>query len=290
MTDKQPAGNTSLDFPEAQGGTCAGPSLPGVEQPLPDAVLALTVAYTGAGFSGFARQKTQCTVQGELEQALCTVYRREVITTGAGRTDTGVHALGNVVSFGVRHDELEGRVLEKLQSTLNALTPDGIVIKRIEQKAADFSARFSAQAREYRYRLFLGKTPPLFLEPYAWWLKNSEPFDITAMKEAALLFEGEHDFRSFCVAKSADLGPTCRNISKVLVFGTQHLGEQCLIVQVIGNAFLHSMVRVMVGSLVEVGLRRKPPEWIDQVIATCDRRAAGQTAPAQGLTLWRVVY
>ena len=110
------------------------------------------------------------------------------------------------------------------------------------------------------------------------------------MKKAAVLFEGEHDFRSFCVAKSADLGPTTRNVSKVLIFGAQHLGEQCIIVQVIGNAFLHSMVRVMVGTLVEVALRKKPPEWISEVLEARDRRAAGQTAPAQGLTLWRVMY
>lgn len=280
MTDKQPAGNTDFERQRiAQGSSF-----------LPDAVLALNVSYVGSHFSGFARQESQCTVQGELERALHTIYRREIQITGAGRTDAGVHALNNVVSFGLAQGELDERSFDRLQSALNALTPDGLVVKRIEQKPADFSARFSAQAREYRYRIFPSKTPPVFLEPYVWWLKMGEPLDVTAMKQAALFFEGELDFRSFCVAKSADLGPTMRNISKVMLFGTQHLGEQCMIVQVIGNAFLHSMVRVMVGSLVEVGLRKQPPEWITQVLDARDRRAAGQTAPAQGLTLWRVVY
>jgi len=284
MTDKQPAGNTdSID--EVKGLVDAD-----FDAEMPDAVLALTVSYRGSEFNGFARQDSQRTVQGELEQALHTVFRRPVLTTGAGRTDAGVHALGNVISFGVGQGELEERSFDKLHSTLNALTPDDLMVRRIEQKPADFSARFSAQAREYRYRLFPSKTPPLFLEPYVWWLKPAEPLDVAAMKKAAKYFEGEHDFRSFCVAKSAEQGPTVRSISKVLLFGAQHLGEQNMIVQVIGNAFLHNMVRVMVGSLVEVGLRRQPPEWIEEVLLAHDRQAAGQTAPAQGLTLWRVVY
>ncbi len=280
MTDKQPTGNACPEM--LKSGL--------VQTGLPDATLALTVAYEGSGFSGFARQPTQSTVQGELEQALRTVFCREILTTGAGRTDAGVHALGNVVSFGVTHEELGERSMERLQSALNALTPDSLVVKRIQQQPAHFSARFSAQAREYRYRLYPSQTPPVFMAPYVWWLKGTEPLDVTAMKKAAPLFEGEHDFRSFCVAKSAELGPTTRTVSKVMVFGAQHLGEQCMIVQVIGNAFLHSMVRVMVGTLVEVGLRKQAPEWIEEVLEARDRKAAGQTAPAQGLTLWRVVY
>lgn len=280
MTEKQPAGNTDSGLQEN-----------GLDNECPpDGVLALTISYKGTSFSGFARQRGQSTVQGELEQALQTIYRREVLTTGAGRTDAGVHALGNVASFELTHDELEERSLDRLQSSLNALTSDDLVIKQVERKPAGFSARFSAREREYRYRIYPSKTPPLFLEPYVWWVKPSELFDIAAMKAAAMLLEGEHDFRSFCVAKSADAGPTTRNVSKVLVFGSQHLGEQCMIVQVIGNAFLHSMVRVIVGSLMEVCLRRRPPEWIAEVLEARDRSAAGQTAPAQGLTLWRVVY
>ena len=254
-----------------------------------ETVIAITIAYRGSNYAGFARQEGQQTVQGELERALRTLYHRDIITTGAGRTDAGVHALGNVVSFGLMQDEFDVRSLDKLQNSLNALVPDDLVIKRIEQKPVDFSARFSAQAREYRYRLHPSNTPPVFLEPFVWWLK--EPLiDISAMKAAAKLLEGEHDFHSFCVAKSADLGSTMRFVSKILIFGTQHLGERSLVVQIIGNAFLHSMVRIMVGSLVEVGLHRQPPEWIGEVLAARDRRSAGPTAPAKGLTLWRVVY
>jgi tRNA pseudouridine38-40 synthase len=116
------------------------------------------------------------------------------------------------------------------------------------------------------------------------------PLDVTAMKQAASLLIGEHDFASFCVAKSAEGIRTVRELKEIFIFGIQHLGEPCIVIQVRGNAFLHSMVRVIVGSLVEVGKRNRPPEWLGEVLAAQDRRAAGQTAPAQGLTFWRVGY
>jgi len=110
------------------------------------------------------------------------------------------------------------------------------------------------------------------------------------MKEAAPALVGEHDFASFCVAKSAVGKTTVRNVRQVFLFGADHLGEGCVVVQVVGNAFLHSMVRVIVGSLVEVGLRNRDPAWLAQVLEARDRRAAGPTAPAHGLTFWRVQY
>ncbi|MDR3137061.1 MAG: tRNA pseudouridine(38-40) synthase TruA [Coriobacteriales bacterium] len=259
------------------------------------AALALTVAYRGDNFSGFARQDGRVTIQGELEEALATVLRRPVLIQGAGRTDAGVHALGQVVSCGVSEAELQQQNFAGLQTALNALLPAGIVIKGIEAKEPNFSARFSAQAREYRYRLYPSPTPPLFLAPYVWWVPPVGLESVAALKSAARLFEGEQDFKSFCVAKTADRLAaqglsTHRNLLHVHVFGAQHLGEQCLIIQVIGNAFLHSMVRIMVGSLVEVLLGRRAPEWISAALAACQRQSAGPTAPAQGLTLWRVRY
>jgi tRNA pseudouridine38-40 synthase len=252
----------------------------------------LTVAYNGAAFHGFARQEGLPTVQGELESALATLLRREVPTTGAGRTDTGVHAHGQVVSFPIAPDELAPRSLRKLQTSLNALTCNDLVIRDVTEKPAGFSARFSAIEREYRYRLYTREAPPLFLAPFVWWVPRDKntPLDITAMKQAASLLIGEHDFASFCVAKSAEGIRTMRELKEIFIFGIQHLGEPCIVIQVRGNAFLHSMVRVIVGSLVEVGKRNRPPEWLGEVLAARDRRAAGQTAPAQGLTLWQVRY
>jgi len=253
-------------------------------------VLALTLAYNGAGFCGFARQPGQTTVQGELEQALQTYFARPVLTVGAGRTDSGVHALGQVVSFEAEAAELEGRSLHKLAQSLNALTPDGMVVRSAEIRPPGFSARFSAIEREYRYRLVPQDAPPLFLAPYAWWIPGPGHIDITAMRAAAKLLEGERDFKSFCVAKSAEGKTTMRCINKIFIFGGQHLGERNIVIQVKGNAFLHSMVRVLVGTLLEVGSGRRDPQWVAEVLAAKDRRAAGQTAPANGLTFWSVRY
>jgi tRNA pseudouridine38-40 synthase len=255
-----------------------------------DVVLALTISYDGSGFHGFARQPGQTTVQGELESVLATLFHQEIETVGAGRTDAGVHALGQVVSFSVPKLEFEKRSLDKLRNSLNALTPEGIVIRRVEEKPTGFSARFSAVEREYRYRFVTKDIEPLFIKPFVWWIPTDQPLDIQAMKKALPYLIGEHDFTSFCVAASAVDKNTVRELLSLTLFGTDHLGESCHVLQVRGTAFLHSMVRVIAGSLLDVGLRRREPEWIQEVLEAKDRRAAGQTAPAQGLTLWRVRY
>ena len=288
MTDKQPNDN---NFGFKRDYLCDINSI-GVKGCVNDTmrVLALNVAYDGSGFAGFARQQKQRTVQGELEKALATLLRREVSTVGAGRTDVGVHANNQVVSFMITAQEFEERSLERFRVSINALVSDGLVVRAIAEKPADFSARFSAIKREYRYRIVSGPIPPVFLARYAWWVPCEAPLDTTVMKEAVQYLEGEHDFKTFCVAKSAEGKPTIRRIDQIFIFGAQHLGEESIVIQVIGNAFLHSMVRVIVGSLVEVGLRRRPPEWIEEIRLARDRRAAGQTAPAHGLVLWDVQY
>jgi tRNA pseudouridine38-40 synthase len=277
---------TEIIYPNSDLNAEAGTEQGGSQNP----VCALTVAYEGSNFHGFARQPGQDTVQGALEQALSTLLHREVLTVGAGRTDAGVHALGQVVSFELEPGELDEQRMNKLRTSLNALTPSGLVVRECEQKPAGFSARFSATEREYRYRLYPRPTAPLFTAPYVWHIPVSGPLDVNAMRQSVPALVGEHDFASFCVAKSAEGKTTMRNVHGVFIFGVQHLGEMCIVIQVRGNAFLHSMVRVMVGSLVEVGLRNRPPEWIGEVLAAKDRRAAGQTAPAQGLCFWAVKY
>lgn len=248
-------------------------------------VLALTVAYDGAPFHGFARQEGLPTVQGRIEAALATLTRREVVTVGAGRTDTGVHALGQVVSFECTGEEPEPAVLLR---GLNALSGGGISVREVRRARPGFSARFDAVSREYRYRITTSAAPPVFLSHVAWGLGRS--LDLAAMREAAGHLVGEHDFRSFCVASSAEGQRTVRSIDTVEIGHEEHLGEECVVLRVVGNAFLHSMVRTLVGTLVEVGVGRRAPGWVAEVLAARDRRAAGQTAPAQGLTFWRVDY
>lgn len=257
--------------------------------------LALTVGYRGAAFSGFARQPGQLTVQGELEHALSVVFARQVETVCAGRTDAGVHARGQVVTFDVSDDDMGGavgsasrRTNDSLRRSLNALTHDDIVVYQVSNVPPGFSARFDARAREYRYFIACGSAQPLFMRDFCWYVPGG--LDVDAMQRASRCLIGEHDFKSFCKATSAVDRPTCRNISDISFAWEEHMGERVLCVKVVGNAFLHSMVRTIVGTLVAVGRGQRLEEWVKQALDACDRRAAGECAPACGLVFWRVIY
>ena len=219
------------------------------DKPVRDHTLALTLSYNGAPFSGFARQPGQTTVQGDLEDALRMLFRRDVETTCAGRTDAGVHALGQVVGF---------------------------------------SARFDAQAREYHYHLCVDSTCPIFMKDFSWFVPGG--LDITAMEAGAQYLLGEHDFKSFCMAASAEGKPTHRNVREISFHPETVMGENLMSIKVVGNAFLHSMVRTIVGTLVMVGKGQRDADWVGEVLEACDRRVAGENAPAQGLVFWRVIY
>ncbi|NTW28362.1 MAG: tRNA pseudouridine(38-40) synthase TruA [Coriobacteriia bacterium] len=247
--------------------------------------LVLTVSYDGSKFAGFARQPGLETVQGRLETALSTVLRREVETVCAGRTDAGVHALGQVVSFDSDGEELPATSLLR---SVNALVGHDVVVTEVREAPPGFSARFDAVSREYRYRLVTGPVPPLFLARFSWWVKKD--IDLDAMRKGAAHLIGEHDFRSFCVTESAQGKRTFRRIDEIDIVEEEHLGERCVVVRVVGNAFLHSMVRIVVGTLVEVGVGRREPRWVADALKAHSRSAAGPTAPARGLTLWKVEY
>lgn len=259
--------------------------------------LALKVAYRGEAFSGFARQPDQLTVQGELERALEMLFRREVETTCAGRTDAGVHARGQVVSFDVTEDELRelderdagsGRPrFASFRRSLNAITHEDIMVREARQAADGFSARFDATAREYRYFLAVDEVPPVFMRDFCW---HVGPLDVEAMDRASRCLIGEQDFKSFCRAASAVDKPTCRNLMEVSFAHEDVAGENMLVVRVIGSSFLHSMVRTIVGTLVDVGRGRRPESWVEEALAACDRTAAGECAPASGLVFWEVLY
>ncbi|MDR1775985.1 MAG: tRNA pseudouridine(38-40) synthase TruA [Actinomycetes bacterium] len=258
------------------------------------ATYSFKLAYNGANYAGFAKQGGGVTtVQGTVDAALAAALRLpDVPTVCAGRTDAGVHAAGQVVSFEVG-SELTGDDLRTLMRSLNALTPPDIAIRDLRREHDGFSARFDARARHYCYRIACGATPPVFSAAYAWHVPRQP--DVQAMQQAARHLVGEHDFRSFCVATSArmlqeDGRSTCRRVDSVQVADDVLFGEPLLTIDVTGNAFLHSMVRVMVGTLVEVGLGRMPADAIPDVLAAGDRRAAGPTAPAHGLMLVDVTY
>lgn len=258
-------------------------------------VLVLKVAYDGTEFSGFAAQERQThvrTVAGELARALGTLLRRELDLTCAGRTDAGVHARAQHVSVPMTPEESASLSGERLLRSLGAVLPGDVRVGAVYRADAGFSARFDARARRYRYRIVAGPVGALFNARWSWWLRcrSASDLDVAAMDEAARCLVGEHDFKSFCKTASAQGKPTCRFVESVGFEEEEAMGERMLVLDVVGNAFLHSMVRTIVGTLVEVGLGRRDPAWVADALAARDRRAAGPCAPACGLTFWDVRY
>lgn len=249
---------------------------------------ALKLSYDGKPFCGFARQPGMLTVQGELERALEMLYRRPVQTVCAGRTDSGVHALGQVVSFDLTEEEAGIRRDDALMRSLNALTHDRMFICEVLHPREGFSARFDAQAREYRYFIANIPYPPLVMGDFSWQITS--PLDVEAMREGASYLIGEHDFKSFCMAVSAVGKPTCRNVISIDIDPVEVMGQQLICIKVVGSSFLHSMVRTIVGTLVAVGRGKRRPEWVGEVLEARRREAAGENAPAQGLIFWEVFY
>lgn len=250
--------------------------------------LALLVSYNGKPFSGFARQEGQKTVQGELEDALRLLFRRDVETVCAGRTDAGVHALGQVVSFSLSQEEFESRSLRQLRRSLDALTSEEICVRSVDEKKAGFSARFDAKAREYHYHFCLSEARPMFMDAYSWHVPYN--LDVEAMREAASYLVGEHDFKSFCLTASAEGKRTYRCVQEISFYSETIMGEEVLTMKIVGNAFLHSMVRTIAGTLLMVGRGQRRPSWVKEVLDARCRQAAGQSAPAKGLVFWQVFY
>ena len=213
-------------------------------------IVLLDISYYGEPFSGFARQPGQLTVQGSLEEALKTIFGVDVETTCAG-----VHAQHQFVSFEPPKDEVD---LDKLKRSLEQLTNEDIHINSANFKESDFSARFSALSRRYSYFICNQPTPSLFVRNTSWHV--AKPLDVQAMQKAAQALLGEKDFRSFCVAKSAEDKTTMRNLSKLDIVEREIFGDRILEIQVCGNAFLHSMVRTIVGTLIKVGLGQRDIE------------------------------
>ena len=252
-----------------------------------DATLVLKLGYRGAGFSGFAAQPGQRTVAGEVTRALETLLRRDVDLTCAGRTDAGVHAIAQYVSVPVTEPET-ALPARRLMHGLSALLPDDISPMALLHAPKGFSARFDAKLRSYRYRIVAGETRPVLAWDHAWWLRSG--LDVPAMDEAAQMLVGEHDFKSFCKATSAEGKPTHRYVSRLHVSECEECGERIVCIDVTGNAFLHSMVRTIAGTLVEVGRGHRDASWVRAALEACERKAAGPCAPARGLTFVGVDY
>lgn len=242
-------------------------------------VFKITLAYDGTDYIGWQRQPSGVSIQGLLEDALSEFDDRAVAVAGAGRTDAGVHALGQVASFTLPR-EIDPVTLVR---ALNHKLPPDVRVRRAARVADAFHARFDAHAKTYRYRIWNGDVLSPFQRRYAWHLVG--PLDVNAMKTAARLVEGAHDFAAF-QGQGSDAHTTVRRVlrSRIVDCGSRIDLEIC------GEGFLRHMVRTIAGSLVEVGRRRCEPAWLTDVIASRDRTTAGQTAPPLGLFLVSVSY
>jgi tRNA pseudouridine38-40 synthase len=240
----------------------------------------LTIAYDGTDFHGWQMQSNKPTIQGEIVSVLRRVTQESVFLHGAGRTDAGVHALGQVASLSLRR-AIDGPSLVR---SLNASLPDSVRVLAADQVPDTFHARYSARRKTYRYRLWNADVLSPFERPYVWHVHR--PLDRDAMAAAATLIEGRHDFAAFRAAGGKTLSTEREVFSSRLVAGLVPL----IVYEISGSGFLRCMVRNVVGTLVEIGRGRRPIEWMSEVIAGGDRRQAGPTAPARGLVLVSVEY
>jgi tRNA pseudouridine38-40 synthase len=240
----------------------------------------ITIAYDGGPFVGWQRQAAGTSIQGLIEDALRELDDREVAVAGAGRTDAGVHAIGQIASFTLARDTPADVVVR----SLNAKLPPEVRIRSAEEVPASFHARFDAKAKTYQYRLWNADVMDPFERAYAWHVPGA--LDVDAMARAARFVEGRHDFAAFQTVGGAG-GPTAR----VMMSSTLTASRGGLLTyDVTGDGFLRHMVRAIVGTLMEIGRGRQRPEWICELIASRDRAQAGRTAPAHGLFLVRVDY
>src|ERR1700674_2412316 len=246
----------------------------------------LTIAYDGTDFHGWQIQANKPTIQGEIVSVLRRIAQESIVLHGSGRTDAGVHALGQVASFRTQSALSAG----EFQRALNALLPPTIRITAAEETGPDFSARWSARAKIYRYRLYRGKVVPPMLWRYV--LHYPFPLDEDKMRDAAARFVGSHDFASFAASTGSEEDDKERSTIRE-IYSTELVrsaDNEELVFTVRGRSFLRYMVRKMVGSLLDVGRGRLAPEDIDRLFELRDRSKSGPTVPPQGLVMVEVQH
>ena len=249
----------------------------------------LTIEYDGTGFSGWQRQPDKPTVQGAVEKALSTVCGCEVKINGTSRTDAGVHAYGQRASFkgefGIPSDKLAMVVNNRLAGGLRGKTGVGPVrIVEVVEMSLDFHARFDSVGKTYIYRIRNVKEMDIFQRNYCYQI--TDPLDVAAMQKAASYIEGTHDFACFQAAGGEERETTVRTVFQLKV---ERVGSEVYII-ITGDGFLYNMVRIITGTLVEVGLGKRAPESVAETIKSTDRQKAGHTAPPQGLYLKKIYY
>jgi tRNA pseudouridine38-40 synthase len=240
----------------------------------------LVVQYDGSDFVGWQRQGKGESVQGLIEQALAVIDGAPVTLHGAGRTDAGVHAMGQVASARITSPIEDWQLVR----ALNAHLPDSIRVVELTTVPDEFHARFSATAKTYEYRIWNGRTVPPFIHRYAWHV--IERLDVERMQQASQAIPGKHDFAAFRSARSVNH----TTVRRILGARWRREGEATLVFEIEGKGFLRYMVRSLVGTLVEIGRGQRPVTDIGRLLDAPDRSQAGRTAPARGLFLMKVEY
>ena len=239
----------------------------------------VVLEYDGSGFAGWQQQARGRTVEAELKRALRELTGEDHVVYGAGRTDAGAHAEGQVASF-----QLRGRIgPERLVAALNARLPADVAALSAEVVADDFHARYSARWRRYRYRYLDRRGRPALERNRCWHVRA--PLDVKAMDAAAAPLVGRHDWTSFCSASE----PQDQRVRTMRSLRVRRRGDYVEL-ELVAEGFLRGLARSIAGALAEVGLGRRPPRWVGDVLRARDRKQAARTAPAGGLTLMEVIY
>lgn len=254
-----------------------------------DKNILIKIEYDGSGFSGWQRQPGARTVQGTLEAALSKFCACDIRINGTSRTDAGVHALEQCASFkgdfAIPAKNLKRAVNNYLAGGMNTMNPVGDVrIREIYEMPEDFHARFDCKGKTYRYVINNSPEEDIFRRNYCYWVRDR--LDIGRMREASEYILGTHDFKCFEAAGGQPRETTVRTISDILI---ERTGDDVTI-EVTGDGFLYNMVRIIVGTLVEVGLGKRKPEELNEIISSLDRKTAGHTAPACGLYLKKIYF
>ncbi len=239
----------------------------------------LTVAYDGTNYHGWQLQNNGNTIEAELNRCLTELLNEPIQVVGASRTDSGVHALGNVAVF----DTASRMPAGKISYAMNQRLPEDIRIQKSEEVPADWHPRHCESRKIYEYRIYRAEFPMPVKRLYSYFTYHS--LDVGKMREAAAYLEGRHDFKSFCQAGS-QVQSTVRTIYMLWV---EEQGPD-IVIRVCGNGFLYNMVRIIAGTLLEVGEGKREPESMQWVLEAGDRAAAGPTAPAHGLTLMKYEF
>ena len=240
----------------------------------------MTLRYEGTKYNGWQKQgNTANTIQGKLESILGKLDGAEVEVRGSGRTDAGVHAWGQVVSFALEH----GLPARTVMEYINQYLPQDIAVVELTEAEPRFHARLNAKGKHYRYRIHQSDVRDVFGRRWSW--DCPEKLDIAAMEAAAAHMVGKLDFQSFCDLKNSKKS-TVRRVDSIAI---TREGED-LVLDFRGEGFLYHMIRIMVGTLAEVGAGRMLPGQIPGILAACDRKQAGPLAPACGLMLMEVRY